>query len=217
MTKTPVEQRSWTSRSLTVAGVGMLTLVWLAMLVSGTGQLDRLLLDALYSANRPAVRDVAQAVTVLGGWHALVAFSVAGALWLIYQRRIRPAFLLLAITFIGRTLVELQKAGVGRQRPDLEHLASVKSLSFPSGHAGNSMILLLSIAVIAVPERHRRWSVPLALFGSICVGITRPMLGVHWPSDVVGGWAFGAAWVLVMVALAERWPARRTAVDRSAS
>ena len=209
MNQAPVARRSPSSRSLTVGAVGILAAIWLAMLVSGTGVLDRMLLDALYAADRPALRQIAQAVTVLGGWRALVLFSVAGALWLIARRRFRPAFLLIAVTLLGRMLVELQKAGVGRQRPDLEHLASVKSLSFPSGHAGNSMILLLSLAVIAVPEKHRPWAVALALFGTFCVGITRPMLGVHWPSDVVGGWAFGAAWVLAMVALAERWPARR--------
>jgi undecaprenyl-diphosphatase len=197
------------NRTLTVAAVGILTAIWLAMLISGTGALDRMLLDALYSANRPAVRDFARAVTLLGNWPALLLMTVAGALWLIAQGRVRPAFLLMAVTLIGRMLVELQKAGVGRQRPELEHLASIKSLSFPSGHAGNSMILLLAFAVLAVPEAHRRWAVAAALFGTFCVGITRPMLGVHWPSDVVGGWAFGAAWVLVMVALAERWPARR--------
>ena len=71
------------------------------------------------------------------------------------------------------------------------------------------MILLLAFTIIAVPEHQRRWAVAIALILSFCVGMTRPMLGVHWPSDVVGGWAFGAVWVLVMVALAERWPARR--------
>jgi undecaprenyl-diphosphatase len=204
-----VRRAHWSGRSLTIAAVGLLTAIWLAMLVSGTGQLDRELLAALYSANRPAVRGFAQAITLLGGFPALLLMTLAGAVWLILQRRRRPAFLLIAITLLGRLLVELQKAGVGRQRPDLEQLASVKSLSFPSGHAANSMILLLAFAILAVPEHHRRKAVAAALFGSFCVGATRPVLGVHWPSDVVGGWAFGAAWVLAMVALAERWPARR--------
>ena len=70
------------------------------------------------------------------------------------------------------------------------------------------MILLLSLALIAAPEGHRRWAVIAALAGTFLVGITRPILGVHWPSDVIGGWSFGAAWVLAMLAVAERWPAR---------
>ncbi len=56
--------------------------------------------------------------------------------------------------------------------------------------------------------RMRRAAVAAALVVTFVVGISRPMLGVHWPSDVVGGWSFGAAWVLAMIALAERWPAR---------
>jgi undecaprenyl-diphosphatase len=214
MTQVPIAPQGKSSRSLTVTAVGVLAAIWLAMLVGGTGQLDRILLNSLYAAHRPEVRTLAQATTLFGNWPALFLVSLAGALWLIAQKRVRPAFLLMAITLLGRALVELQKWGVGRQRPDLDQLASVRSLSFPSGHSANSMILLLSLAVLAVPEKHRSWAVPAAVFGSFCVGLTRPMLGVHWPSDVVGGWAFGAAWVLVMVALAERWPARRRGPPR---
>ena len=113
------------------------------------------------------------------------------------------------MTLLGRGLIEIQKFGINRLRPDeLEHLVPVKSLSFPSAHAANSMILLLSLATIAAPRDQRWWAVPTALAGTFLVGISRLLLGVHWPSDVVGGWAFGAAWVLVMLALAERWPAR---------
>ena len=119
-----------------------------------------------------------------------------------------------------RTESEFNKQGKQlwrRDRPPVvdERLKPVakfaNSGSYPSGHAANSMILLLSLAIIAAPREQRWWAVPAALAGTFLVGISRPMLGVHWPSDVVGGWVFGAAWVMVMLALAERWPARRDA------
>lgn len=191
--------------------------LWLAMMVGGAGPLDRSVLAMLYSGDRPAVRDTAIAVTLFGQWQAVILVSLLVAGWLLFRRQIRAAALLLVTTLTGRVLVELQKLGIGRLRPDeLDHLVPVKSLSFPSAHAANSMILLLSIATIAVPPAHRRWAVPLALLGTFLVGISRPLLGVHYPSDVIGGWSFGAAWVLMMLALSRRWspeeqgcPARR--------
>ena len=193
---------------MTVAAVAMLMALWLLMMLQGTGSLDLVALNALYSANRPVVRAAASILTLLGQWQSVILISVIAAAWLLYRRKVRSALLLLAVTLLGRALVELQKVGVHRQRPELEHLVEVRSLSFPSAHSANSMILLLSLALIAAPQGHRRWAVIAALAGTFLVGITRPILGVHWPSDVIGGWSFGAAWVLAMLAVAERWPAR---------
>ena len=180
------------------------------MMVGGTGTLDLAVLEALYSAHKPAVRAFATFVTVFGEWQAVILLSIIAGGWLLYRKHVRTTVLLLAITLIGRILVELQKFGIHRLRPTAtEHLVPVKSLSFPSAHAANSMILLLTLALLAAPREQRWWAVPAALLGTFCVGISRPMLGVHWPSDVIGGWSFGAAWVLAMVAVAERWPARK--------
>lgn len=197
--------------TITAYSVAALTALWLSMMMWGAGDLDRLLLGQLYAADRPILRQAAALITLVGNWQTVVVLSLLAAVWLLYRRKVRSALLLLVVTLLGRTLVIIQKIGIARLRPDeLEHLVTVKSLSFPSGHAANSMILLLSLATIAAPREQRWWTVPAALVGAFLVGLSRPMLGVHWPSDVVGGWAFGAAWVLVMLALAERWPARES-------
>ena len=175
------------------------------MMLLGTGSRDHQLLSALYSADPLAIRGAVIFATNLGNWWVLVTLTLLAAAWLLYRGRARSALVLLAITLVGRLLVDLQKAGIGRLRPeDQVHLVPVTNLSFPSGHAGNTMIVFLSLALLVTPRRFRYLAVALALFGTAAVGITRPMLGVHWPSDVVGGWAFGAAWVLMMVRLAER-------------
>ena len=192
-------------RLLFAGGVAALAALWLAMMVTGMGSLDHRVLAAIYAMDRPALRHAVIAVTRVGNWPLLVALTLAGAAWLLYQGKTRSTLLLLAITLIGRLLVDLQKTGIGRLRPeDQVHLVPVNSLSFPSGHAANTMIVFLSLALLAVPSRFRHVAVPIALAGAAVVGITRPMLGVHWPSDVIGGWAFGAAWVLAMLGLAER-------------
>jgi membrane-associated phospholipid phosphatase len=186
-------------------GVAALALLWLAMMLTGTRPLDHRLLHALYSADRPAVRGAVIFVTNMGEWQVLVPLTLIGAAWLLYRRKARVALLLLAITLLGRVLVDLQKLGIGRLRPeDQAHLVPVGSLSFPSAHAANSMIVFLSLALLVADRRNRRLGVAAALTTTAIIGITRPMLGVHWPSDVVGGWSFGAAWVLFILALAER-------------
>ncbi|MEO5773372.1 MAG: phosphatase PAP2 family protein [Sphingomicrobium sp.] len=189
----------------------LLAALWLTMMASGTGWLDRLVLDTVYAGDRPVMRTAAIAVTRLGEWPVVVAVTIAIGAALLSRRAPRQALLFVAIVLVGRVLVELQKIGIARLRPEERaYLVAVNSKSFPSGHAGNSMILLLAVAMVVVPARHRPLAIAIAVMLSMLIGITRPMLGVHWPSDVIGGWSFGAAWVLTMAGLAERWPFERS-------
>ena len=175
------------------------------MMVGGTGPVDGHLLHLLYSADNPPLRSAALFATMFGEWQFLVPAALLASAWLAFRKHPRAALLLLVIALLGRVLVELQKRGIQRLRPeDLEHLVPVKSLSFPSAHAANSMILFLSVALLVAPERYRTAAVVSALAGTALIGVSRPMLGVHWPSDVVGGWSFGALWVLLMLWLSDR-------------
>jgi len=94
---------------------------------------------------------------------------------------------------------------VARVRPALEpHLVVVKSQSFPSGHASSSMIFYLTMALILTHRGPwRRWAAAGAVLLSLLIGTSRVMLGVHWPSDVIGGWVFGLLWVLLTLRIAE--------------
>ena len=168
------------------------------------------MLRALYSADHPAIARIALLLTWLGDWHVLLPLTLAAAVSLVARRHVRAALLLLATTLLGRGLIEAQKYAIRRLRPqDFQQLVPIKTPSFPSAHAANSMIFFLSIALLAAPERYRKIAVPMALLASLAVGLTRPMLGVHWPSDVIGGWSFGAAWVLTMLYLSRRLGSRR--------
>jgi len=63
--------------------------------------------------------------------------------------------------------------------------------------------LAMALALTAGTRRHRAAAAGAVLL-SLLVGISRVMLGVHWPSDVIGGWAFGMLWVLLTLRLAGR-------------
>ena len=196
------------SMKVTIA-VAVLAALWLAMMVGGTGAADQWLLATLYVGRASWVGDFLASFTLLGNWQAVVGLSLIAAIWLLATGHRRRALLLLGITLVGRGLVEALKLGVHRTRPEAsDHLVPVYSLSFPSAHAANSMILWLTLALLLPRREWRPAAVVAALLISFAVGISRPMLGVHWPSDVIGGWSFGAAWVLAMIALTERWPAR---------
>lgn len=178
------------------------------MLLYGGGPLDAAIYERLYAGHRPALAAAAHALTLLGDPELLVGGGFLLALWLWWSKRGRTAVAILLVVLIGRALAEAQKYWIARVRPDLEpHLVVVKTSSFPSGHATSSMIVYLTVAlVLAAGTRWQRPAAAGAVLLSLLIGSSRVMLGVHWPSDVIGGWAFGAGWVLAMLGLAERWP-----------
>ena len=183
-----------------------LAILYTAMLLLGAGPADQAILGLLYAGGRPALASFAQIVTRLGGFAELLPFILAAAIagWALRRDWRAPAcFLVMALA--GRLLVELQKGWVMRLRPDpLEQLAPIHSYAFPSGHSANAMMVWLGAALLVARGPARPWAVGGALLIALSVGLSRPMLGVHWPSDVVGGWSFGLAWTLILVHLSAR-------------
>ncbi len=197
------------TRTLSLLLLG-LAAVWLAMLLGGAGPVDRSVLLGLYAGDEPWLALAAHGFTFLGNWSTVVIVTMLGAVWMLYRGQRRGALLLLVASLTGRGIVILAKLYFARLRPE-EHLrlAEVHYLSFPSGHAANSMIVYLGIALLAFEKpEHRRWAVAAALLLSFLVGLSRPMLGVHWPSDVVAGWAFGLFWTLLILSLSWHWERR---------
>ncbi len=99
----------------------------------------------------------------------------------------------------GMILSEGLKLGFGRPRPELvPQLAEVHSLSFPSGHAMLSAVIYLTLGALLARfhkrKRERALIMLYAVLVTIMVGVSRVYLGVHWPTDVLAGWALGAAW-----------------------
>ena len=180
-----------------------LILAWAVMLLFGAMEFDRGLLILLYAGTYPRLADSARVVTELGGVTVLLAVALYGAAILILRREYWAAGMLLGITLSGRMLVSLQKDWTARIRPDAQgQLVPVENFAFPSGHAANATIVWLCLALLLPQtERSRQIAVWAGAWIAIAVGATRVMLGVHWPSDVIGGWAFGLFWTLVCLRL----------------
>lgn len=186
--------------------IAALAAVWLAMLVLGRGSLDREIYKSLYVGGHPVLEFIARLFTALGEPTILIGAGVAVMLWLWYAGRLKLGVALFLIAMAGRGLSELQKYWFARPRPDLDtHLVLVKTSSFPSGHANSSMIFYTTMALaLTANTRWSRVAFAGAILMSLMVGISRVMLGVHWPSDVIGGWCFGLLWVLLTFPRAER-------------
>lgn len=120
------------------------------------------------------------------------------------------AFLLTAVA--GASLLEtIFKVIVGRARPELfRHAVSAAGSSFPSGHATDIASLSFALAVLlwAMP-RLRVIVLPALVLLVLLVGLSRIVLGVHYPSDVIAGYALGCGWAALLLAAAPR--ARRLA------
>ena len=207
--------------------------VWAFIAIAGevvagdTHAFDRLLLLALRNPaditqplGPPAVQEMMRDITALGGAAilSLVTLSVAGYLLLV--RRWRIMLLILVAVFGGALLSSLLKDVFARPRPDLVPYGTwedVADLSFPSGHTMLSAVTYLTLgALLARIQPHRSlkaYILGLAMLLTLLVGLSRIYLGVHWPTDVLGGWAAGAAWAMICW-LAASWLQRRGKVER---
>ena len=176
------------------------------MLTLGRGPLDRAIYEALYAGGHPVLIVIARVFTALGEPTVLVCAGFIWAAWLWRDKRGRLALAILLVTLLGRGLSEVQKYMIARARPTLEpHLVVVKTSSFPSGHATSSMIFYLTFALtLSLGTKWHRVAAVGAVLLSLLIGTSRVMLGVHWPSDVIGGWAFGMLWVLMTLRFSER-------------
>ncbi len=156
-------------------------------------------------------------ITALGGLAVLsllVAFTVV---YLLLAGK-RAAALFVLVSVIGGTaLSHGLKILFDRPRPDLIPGAPIElTASFPSGHAMISAVAYLTLGVlltrIEAPRRVHAFFIGVAVTMTVLIGISRVYLGVHWPTDVLGGWCLGAAWALLcwIVAL---WLQRRGQIE----
>jgi undecaprenyl-diphosphatase len=181
--------------------IALLVLLAAAALLLGGPQsrIDPALLAAFAS---PPLVPAARLLTHLGDVTTAIAAAIVAAGWLLARGHRRRAILLLVILASERLLVEGMKWQFDRARPDVAgRQVAVHNLAFPSGHSANAMAVWLAVALLATGPRMRVPAVALALAFAFVTGLCRLVLQVHWPSDVVGGWAFGAAWTLLLVRL----------------
>ncbi|MEP7283997.1 MAG: phosphatase PAP2 family protein [Rubrivivax sp.] len=138
---------------------------------------------------------------------ALCTTVTVGYLALVSARKV--AWLVALAVTAGAVGISVLKAIFERGRPDAAFAELVVSgLSFPSGHAGMSAIVFLTVGALLAGTRRRpverTYILAVATFMTVLVGLSRVALGVHWATDVLAGWAYGFAWALVWLLIARR-------------
>ena len=152
--------------------------------------------------------------TALGSPPITVLFVALALGFLAALRRWLTFWRVFGGTLSGSIVIVIIKVLVQRPRPEVtDHLVRVTSMSFPSGHAASSAIVYLTIGALLsqiVEARRGRLFIHLAAAGLVLlIGVSRVYLGVHYPSDVIAGWSFGALWALAWWALGAALRLRR--------
>jgi undecaprenyl-diphosphatase len=150
-------------------------------------------------AGHSAVVSVVKAVTWLGSGGVLWTLTGAACVLLALRRRWRLAAYLLVAGAGDLVLDPVLKALVGRLRPVVAHpIAHGNGNSFPSGHALGSIICYGALFLVFLPAARGRWRRVLTaaiVTLIVAIGVSRLLLGVHYISDVLGGWALGITWL----------------------
>ncbi len=179
--------------------IGGLILSFLIMLLFGGTELDRSLL-VLFTGEAPRLRQAAAALSWLAQPISLLAATVAGAAFLFLRERRRDAVVLLALVALGMVLLEGLQLLTVSLRP--ERLLATQTGDYPDPHA--SLATLVAFALAFLATRHspaRALALAAASSFALVVGGGRLILGAAWPSDVIGGWAFGLAVLLLPLQL----------------
>jgi undecaprenyl-diphosphatase len=142
-------------------------------------------------------------VTALGSAEVLTLVTLAVLGFLLLQGKTRVTVIVVIAVGGGMLLNTVLKARFARPRPALVLLPGVlpEDASFPSGHALLAAAVYLTLGVVLAGVQPQRWLkvyvLMLAIVLTLLVGLSRVYLGVHWPTDVLAGWAAGAAWGLM--------------------
>lgn len=148
----------------------------------------------------PLLTTVMKGVTFFGSAPLVLGVMVV-TIFLSWRRARRAVPIFMASALIGgQVLDDIVKSLVVRPRPDISPLVQASGSSFPSGHATAGTTLCLGLAYVLT--RRRDWGPSIwiwtaAACAAFLIGLSRVYLGVHWPTDVIGGLALGTGWTAV--------------------
>jgi undecaprenyl-diphosphatase len=189
---------------LASAGIVILSVLVVFMLTAlvrhgtGFGSYDFRVLRDFQRHQNPHLVDVAKALADFGAVGSLIVLGVIAGL-LLRWRGLNAILCAvpLASLLVSGVLVQIMKVAIVRVGPNSQFgFGSPATGSFPSGHSADTTALSIGLAIVLVAVLVRRPAERIAIFGlavalSVAVGLSRLVLGVHWPTDVVAGWAIG--------------------------
>jgi len=167
---------------------------------------DRRITDFIISFRTPGLNKFLQFITEVGDFYGYLVIAILSTIIFYVKfknwRYVVEIFFVLIISGLSNLAL---KQVINRARPDTEHLVSVATLSYPSGHAMSAIAFYGFLIYLLYTFNLRPWLktglILLCGFLIAAIGISRIYLGVHFPSDVVGGYIAGFIWVLFCIVL----------------
>jgi undecaprenyl-diphosphatase len=211
--------------TLTIAAAGLYAFAALADAVrdGGTRAFDERLLLALRAPGNLAdpvgpkwVEEMMRDVTALGSTAVLTLMVLMVTGYLLLSDKRRSALTVVLAVVSGVIVSQAAKIAYDRPRPELvPHGAEVYTASFPSGHSMMAAVVYLTLgALLARTQadlRVKMYILGAAVLLALLVGVSRIYLGVHWPTDVLAGWALGGMWAMLCWGVMRRLQQQRQA------
>lgn len=170
-----------------------------------TTQFNESVNAAIHGLRNDALNGAIVVLTTMGDIVPMACLGALTVVVLAVRRHWDDVVFVTGNALVGVLVVQILKRLFAVSRPDAETLVALPaSFSFPSAHTSCSLIVLGLVALVVVRWlRSRNASAPvevvvfcLFVLLAVCIGLSRIYVGVHWPTDVLGGWLFGAAWLI---------------------
>lgn len=169
---------------------------------------DTSIIELVRAFEEPAITDVAKGFTYIGSKGPIIVICLAVSVVLFFVLRLRRELLLFLAVGLGSEILNLLLKNLFRRiRPDINRLVEVTGYSFPSGHsmAAFSLYGILTYLMWKHLSTAVRRITVLTLFSIMIlfIGLSRIYLGVHYPSDVIGGYLASCSWLMLSIGLYE--------------
>jgi undecaprenyl-diphosphatase len=206
-----------------VTGIILFSIMSMIIISGKLGYIDSSILLWFRNSANPSIPigpvwllDFMMDITALGSVTIIfIVTIIASGLFIIKKEYLFLRFILLSV--IGGGIIDLiLKLVFARPRPQIvPHLVSVDSLSYPSGHSVMSMMVYISLIFIIfyldINKNIKLFLLYSAVVLIFLIGISRMYLGVHYPSDILGGWSLGLIWCSISIKLSNNLNIAKTA------
>ena len=167
---------------------------------------DNTVMEFFYGIRRPGLDTLMELITYMANWETIVIICLL--LICFPQTRIKAGISVSIAALLSTLIKAVIKMAVARPRPEESFfLIEQSGFAYPSGHAMTGMAVYLLLFVLTrkyiTDSKKKNLLSAIFVFAAFAVGISRVYLGIHFPTDVIGGWALGAATVIVSLMIWE--------------
>lgn len=176
---------------------------------------DRSIIRFVQGFESPAISPIMKFFTAIGAGLPVTAIAVVIVLFLFFVLKHRRELILFVFVLGGSPLLNVVlKLAFHRERPDIHRIIQAAGYSFPSGHSMGAFSLYGVSAYLLWKHIPARWGRAILIAASaalvLAIGVSRIYLGVHYPSDVIGGYLASGFWLASSIMVYRQYDKRRT-------